>query len=87
MQPEPRLNTPWWDHSPLRPCCDAEAAQLEAAGVSGEPGARSVRPARSPWSSDLGDFFQEVHHVDRSAGLILADTRTNTNQAAIMRRC
>lgn len=34
-----------------------------------------------------GIFFQEVHHVDRTARLILADTRSNTNQAAIMRRC
>lgn len=30
---------------------------MEAAGVSEEPEARSVRPVGSPWSPDLGDFF------------------------------
>lgn len=65
---------------------------MEAAGVSEEPEARSVRPVGSPWSPDLGDFFfrpwrEEVHGVDRTAGPILVDTPTNTARAAIMRKC
>lgn len=42
---QPGLNAPWWDHSPPRCCCSADAARLEAAGVSG---AGSVRPVGFP---------------------------------------